>query len=220
VSARRWFDYVRHLALLPAETPPPATLPAPEAVTVPAEETTAALPKLAPAEKALTAAPVIAAPPRPVALAAKAVLELWPLMQISDHAGELGWNPGAAKAWAPSQRERLGESIATERATQLFILFDAIGYALPDATWDSLLAGSLTVTAYVPSPALVRSLEGAALNNRLGETVLLGLLALGDVGPAGAAPSTLRTVIRAFNTVGLKAESRALALEAMLGRGF
>jgi len=141
-------------------------------------------------------------------------------MQLADFTHELGWNPRAVDAWFPLQQKQLGEAVAAERSALLFILFDALGYGLPDAAWDGLLQGSLTVTAYVPSPALVRSLEGAALNKRLGETVLLGLLALGNVGPAGAAPSTLRSVIRAFNTVGLQAEARSLALEAVLGRGF
>jgi len=118
------------------------------------------------------------------------------------------------------QQKLLGEAVATERSALLFILLDALGYDLPDQAWDGLLQGSLTITAYVPSPALVRSLESASLNKRLGETVLLGLLALGDVGPSSAAPSTLRTVIRALNGVGLAAEARALALEAALGRGF
>jgi len=220
-SARRWFDYVRELALLPPSPEPEPVMPA---VTPPvvATEVAPGLPKLAPTETAtpVVAPPVVPAPRRPVELAAKAVLDLWPLMQLADTAGELGWNPQAVDAWLPVQRDLLGENVAVERAAMLFVLLDALGYKLPEPAWDDLLQGSLTVTAYVPSPALVRSLETAAEEGRLGETVLLGLLALGDVGPAGAASSTLQSVIQAFNAVGLQAEARTMALEAVLGRGF
>jgi hypothetical protein len=219
-SARRWFDYVRNLVLLPKAEPQAPTPAVSAAVAEPVAEGTAALPKLAVAEPVALTTPVTAPVERPTALAAKAVLDLWPLMQLSDVNKELGWNPQAIDAWFPTQQKLLGEAVAAERSGLLFILLDALGYGLPDATWDGLLQGSLTITAYMPSSALVRSLEGAASNNRLGETVLLGLLALGDVGPRGAAPSTLRTVIQAFNSVGLQAEARTLALEAALGRGF
>jgi hypothetical protein len=218
-AARAWFDYVRNLALLPqdaVEVKAPAT-PVIEATDVAA---TPGLPKLAVTIPAPETAPVEPPVKRPTELAAKAVLDLWPLMQLADKAGELGWNPAVVDAWFPLQQALLGENVAAERSTLLYIMLDALGYQLPDAAWDGLMSGSLTVTAYVPSPALVRSLESAALNKRLGETVLLGLLALGDIGPSGAAPSTLRSVIRAFNTVGLGAESRKIALEAVLGRGF
>ena len=219
-SARRWFDYVRQLALLPENKPQAVTPVAPVAPASAEADAAPALPKLAVAEPVAIAMPAPPPSPRPVGLAARAVLDLWPMMQLADFTHELGWNPRAVDAWFPLQQKQLGEAVAAERSALLFILFDALGYGLPDAAWDGLLQGSLTVTAYVPSPALVRSLEGAALNKRLGETVLLGLLALGNVGPAGAAPSTLRSVIRAFNTVGLQAEARSLALEAVLGRGF
>jgi hypothetical protein len=216
-AARRWFDYVRQLAISP-ENPTQAVAPV-GVISVDADAA-AGLPKLATAEPVAITKPAADAPARPKGLAAKAVLDLWPMMQLADFTRELGWNPQAIDAWFPSQQKLLGEAVAAERSALLFILFDALGYGLPDTAWDGLLQGSLTVTAYVPSSALVRSLEGAALNKRLGETVLLGLLALGDVGPAGAAPSTLRSVIRAFNTVGLQAEARSLALESVLGRGF
>ena len=219
-SARRWFDYVRNLALLPTVKPQVVSLTVAADADTAAPGATPTLPKLASTEPVSVVAPTPVTLKRPTELAAKAVLDLWPLMQLADSNGELGWNPKAIDAWFPLQQKLLGEAVATERSALLFILLDALGYDLPDQAWDGLLQGSLTITAYVPSPALVRSLESASLNKRLGETVLLGLLALGDVGPSSAAPSTLRTVIRALNGVGLAAEARALALEAALGRGF
>ena len=83
-----------------------------------------------------------------------------------------------------------------------------------------MLEGPLTETTYMPSPALWLGLENAAAAGRVGETVLLALLALGDLGPGGADPLALRAVIAALSKVGLDEHARAIALEAALVRGF
>ncbi|MDA1133058.1 MAG: antifreeze protein, partial [Proteobacteria bacterium] len=68
-------------------------------------------------------------------------------------------------------------------------------------------------------PAVFYALRNAADAGRLGETVLLALLALGDAGSEGAGPATLRLVIDALRRVGFAAEARAIALEAALAQG-
>jgi hypothetical protein len=65
-------------------------------------------------------------------------------------------------------------------------------------------------TAVEPSP------QG---RSRLGETVLLALLALGDDGPAGASPLLLREVLISLRATGFDKEARALAVEAALAAG-
>ncbi len=54
---------------------------------------------------------------------------------------------------------------------------------------------------------------------RVGETVLLALIAIGNAGPAKVDPFVLREVLKAMNQAGLKKEARALALDAVLARG-
>jgi len=54
---------------------------------------------------------------------------------------------------------------------------------------------------------------------RVGETVLLSLIALGNAGPENIDPFVLREILRAMGRVGLKKEARALALDAVLARG-
>ena len=71
-------------------------------------------------------------------------------------------------------------------------------------------AASDAATAAEPSP------EG---RSRLGETVLLALLALGDDGPAGASPLLLREVVLSLRATGFEKEARALAVEAALAAG-
>ncbi len=54
---------------------------------------------------------------------------------------------------------------------------------------------------------------------RLGETVLLSLLALGESGPGAADPVVLSRVLSSLGTIGMAAEARTLAIEAALAGG-
>ncbi|NQU62388.1 MAG: hypothetical protein HQ512_14745 [Rhodospirillales bacterium] len=55
--------------------------------------------------------------------------------------------------------------------------------------------------------------------NRVAETVLLSLLALGDAGPGGADPLLLRQVLISLRTAGFDREARIMAVEAALAAG-
>ncbi len=211
VTARRWFDLASEVAATPKQPKPPI-----KPVVITAEEAAKRL------TTGMLGAPKPDAPPspeRPVDEAAQAVLELWPLILIADLNTPLAFRPAILEAWWPGQVATVGETAASERAAVYYSLLDAMGYFMPDTVWAPLLNGPLTVTAYTPAPALTRGLESAVKAKRIAETVLLCLLALGDVGPAGADPSTLHAVIRALRAVGLIRESRDVALEAAIGRG-
>ena len=80
------------------------------------------------------------------------------------------------------------------------------------------VAGSDTDAA--PSQAYLQALRGAAAAGRRGETVLLALLNLGPAGPAAAHPLVLVEVASALNRIGLEADARQVALEAVLARRF
>lgn len=54
---------------------------------------------------------------------------------------------------------------------------------------------------------------------RIGEVIMLSLLALGEAGPAGAAPHAIYQVIRSLRALGLEEDARAVALEAALAAG-
>lgn len=212
-AAQRWFDLVREIALEKPEATAPEAEPQTKQPTPPTIDgqpiNVLGAPAPAPPPK----------PARPIKAAALATLEMWPLMQIADDMGRIAWSPKVAEAWWAGQLAQYGETTASERAALLYSLLDALGYGMKDANWEPLLQGPLTVTAYMPSPALQRVLAKAVAQGRLGETVLLSLLALGDVGPAGADPSTVHNVIRALLAAGLNEEARAIAVEAAVGRG-
>jgi hypothetical protein len=104
-----------------------------------------------------------------------------------------------------------------ERATREIPLLEALGYAIPpDAQW----AVSANTTGVVPSGAASEALIAvgrSAIDDRLGETVLNALVALGPGGPSRAQGQTVSRVARALIGVGLRDEARALTIESILG---
>lgn len=104
-----------------------------------------------------------------------------------------------------------------ERATREIPLLEALGYAIPP---DAQRAVSANTTGVVPSGAASEALIAvgrSAIDDRLGETVLNALVALGPGGPSRAQGQTVSRVVRALIGVGLRDEARALAIESVLG---
>lgn len=125
--------------------------------------------------------------------------------------GALSWlgqnalKPGGLKEWL------------SDRAAREIPLFEALGYPIPpDAQW----ALTANTTGAVPSPEQSQALDAmaqAATQNRLGETILNALIALGQNGPDHAQGRTVSRVVKALVAVGLQEEARAIAIEAALG---
>lgn len=119
--------------------------------------------------------------------------------------GQNALKAGPAKTWL------------MERATREIPLLEALGYAIPpDAQW----AVSANTTGIVPSGAAAEALIASgrsAIDDRLGETVLNVLVALGPGGPSRAQGQTVSRVVRALVGAGLRDEARALAIESVLG---
>ena len=65
---------------------------------------------------------------------------------------------------------------------------------------------------------LLVGLQAAARDGRVGETIALGLVALGPGGPGGADPLALGTTIAALRQVGLGRDARLVALDAAAQR--
>lgn len=160
-----------------------------------------------------------AAAPRSVT-AASAVLHLWPLIYIAAPSYADAWDPQLASLWWQGLESLdVSDEERQSKVALVFTLLNALGYEIPAAEWERLFAAPLTVTAYVPSPPLRHALQAAVTGRRVGETVLLSLLVLGDGGPAGADTNVLGDVVSALRAVDLGAEARAIALEAALAKG-
>lgn len=151
-------------------------------------------------------------------------LSLVPLARLTGSQEVETWEPAVLGKWLALQRKPEGETpidrdTVMARAGLLYNLLESIGDAVPDEQWAELLDGPPHVNALMPRPALWRMLTAAASDNRIGETVLAGLLALGQSGPTQANPTVLRKVIESLRQVGLTEDARALSVEAAIAAG-
>lgn len=157
-------------------------------------------------------------PRGPNTAAIESAAQLWPLLQLADPQGARSRAADRARSWW-QDLPKVPEGAAADRRALLYGLYGALDEALPNEAWEPLIAGPLTISARAPSPSLARLLSDAAEAKRIGETVLLSLLALGELGPEGSEAGTLQPVIRALRAIGFDREARAIAVEAALGHG-
>ena len=149
--------------------------------------------------------------------AAPAMRRLWPLVLLHGDPGGLASTAFQSRL---AQETAHGDAAgALARATWLAVLLDALGYGVDPEVWDRLLADERNVEMRAPAPALAHGLREAAGHGRLGETVLMALLALGGGGPAKADLATVGLVVSSLVSVGLREDARAIALEAALAAG-
>lgn len=147
--------------------------------------------------------------------AAGAVAALWPYSRL---AGDTALTTdGNLAAWRAT-REGLGDDALGLRQALLRASFQALGEQDP-LPWSAIAANGEAVTRALPNAALVYALEDASVSRHLGETVLLSLVVLGEPELDQAHTMALSAVLAALRRVGLKAEARALAIEAALASG-
>ena len=139
-----------------------------------------------------------------------ALMPLFALAGIGDSDAVPRFDQRAVGAWRAARPD------ADAKAERLFALLDGVGSPVPDAAWWQQLEAPLERPASVPVSALWRSLERAAAERRLGETVLFALHMLNGA-PAAAHPEVLTTALQALRAVGLDREARAIAVATALG---
>lgn len=153
------------------------------------------------------------------AKAAAAVAELSPIIELADGDDAPPWDDARFAAWRQSQ-EGAPEGMQRMRTAMLFGLMSALDRKTPPQVLLTQLDGPAIVWVKTPPPALMRQLDLAADEGRVGETVLLALVALDEVRNGVPSPMTLSATVSALNRVGLGAEARAIAIEAVLSREF
>lgn len=98
---------------------------------------------------------------------------------------------------------------------RLVTVLDALGEDVPIPLWE--LAGKTPQPedGYLPATGVLTALKESADAGEVGRTVLLVASVLGPNGPQGAHLIALGDSLRALKRVGLNAEARRLALEAL-----
>lgn len=131
--------------------------------------------------------------------------------------------PSITNRFTPLRFKRWEESrpstrVAADKALVLSTL-TAFGESVSTVDWMSLMDRRTRSSMDMPQPHIWNGLALAAENGRVGETVLLSLIALDEEGPAGASPLLLSRVIESLMIVGLEQDARRLAVEAALAQG-
>ncbi len=130
---------------------------------------------------------------------------------------------GATDPFGERARSALDAGVEIARQAQLpgallqrlVTVLDALGQDVPIPLWE--LAGETPQPedGYLPATGVLTDLKEAADAGEVGRTVLLVASALGPNGPQGAHLIALGDSLRALKRVGLDAEARRLALEAL-----
>ncbi len=149
--------------------------------------------------------------------AAAAVPVLWLMSRLAGGGEPLVWDARSVAAWRQAQAAA-GDEEADLRAARLFALMEGLGEPA-GAAWQVLAEPQAASSQPMGNPATWFALGDAASAGRLGETVMLALLALGSEGPGGTHPVALAQAVESLRAVGLDAEARALAVEAALANG-
>lgn len=143
--------------------------------------------------------------------------QLWPLMLAADP--DVRFDEPVFDGWWRNQSS-LGDADRSRRGTVLMAVLEGLGQPVQQAFWGGLYDGAEAADGRMPPLPVWRGLNAAAQAGRLGETVLLSLVILGDAGPGRANPAVLTDVLKALSSVGLEKDARALALEALIDSGF
>ena len=132
---------------------------------------------------------------------------------------------------ADAQPDTQADTQAVSRqAAAFFTLLEATGRSVPGALWQSLLDRPFTGDAggggvgdagegVGLNAVWTHSLEAASMDARLGETVLLATVGVGDAGDKGLSLADAARMIVALRRVGLEAEARRLAVETAMAAG-
>jgi hypothetical protein len=95
-------------------------------------------------------------------------------------------------------------------------VLDALDIDVPISVWDAANRASQPASGHLPETGVLAALAQAAEHGDAARAILLVMRALGPAGPEGANLLALGDSLRALRRVGLEADARQLALEALV----
>jgi len=143
---------------------------------------------------------------------------LWPLMRFAGDDASGPADPARLEAWRRAIEKRPREVAERQRA-MLAVLLSALDERQDAGTVLGPAAEIKARWVEMPDLAIWIALGAPDATDRVGETALLALVALGEDGVAGGNPYVEGAAIAALHRVGLEADARALALEAAIAAG-
>jgi hypothetical protein len=147
-----------------------------------------------------------------------AMESLWAMTRLSGN--EFEFDDGAELRWLAglkSESTDADETIAARRRIgAAYTLFQALDEPLDPAGWRSEIGEMQREQVVVPGSLYRFALRDAARERRVGETILLSLIVMGEDGPGDADITVIGEVISSLLNIGLANEARALAIETAL----
>lgn len=149
---------------------------------------------------------------------AREAVRLVPLFRLTDRSGAR-FAPGELVDWIDAWRAGSRPDNFDSRAVTMLSALQGLGFDVGPEVWDKLAAATAPSIGRRPNAATIQALRTAAYNGRIGETVLLALVALDGQSAASLEADALATVLDSLIRVDLEADARALAIEAAIGLG-
>jgi hypothetical protein len=106
--------------------------------------------------------------------------------------------------------------LSAEALHKLATVLDALDIEVPIALWDAASRTPQPTGGHLPETGVLADLAQAAKGKDVGRVILLAMRTLGPGGPAGANIIALGDAVRALKRIGLEADARGLALEALI----
>lgn len=106
--------------------------------------------------------------------------------------------------------------VGPEALHKLATVLDALDIDVPIQIWDAANRTPQPAGGYLPETGILADLAQSSRRSDAGRTILLVMRTLGPGGPESANLLALGDAIRALKRIGLEADARRLALEALL----
>jgi hypothetical protein len=110
-----------------------------------------------------------------------------------------------------------GGRLGGETLQRLATVLDALDIDVPIGLWDAANRAPQPASGHLPETGVLADLAQSAQRGDAARAILLVMRALGPAGPEGANLLALGDGLRALRRVGLEADARQLALEALVG---
>ncbi len=147
--------------------------------------------------------------------AAEVAAAMWPI--------ERQFQPMVINRFTPLRFKRWEETRSPGRLsadkTLVLSTLTALDETVTIADWMSLMDRQTQRSSDFPSPQIWNGLIDASVNQRVGESILFALIALGENGPSNVSPIVLSHVILAMIRIGMEDEARQIAVEAAIIQG-
>ena len=144
-----------------------------------------------------------------------ALTNMWPLTLLGQPGRAVGPDPETLENWVRLEIEGAGDAGAYSAALAIAAL-EALEMIPPSTDiWHRFAIDDSRDTMTLPMASVWWRLPDAAEDQRIGETALLALIALGSGGPGQCHPVLLSRILEALIAVGLRDEAQRIAAEAV-----